>query len=91
MSTKATSTYIRKKRAARRAQQKRIRQIAFGVIALLVLGTAGYLLIAAFSPKGVASLPPAVPPARKRPYSSGLPSFLRQHQHALNPVEFVMG
>ncbi len=59
MSTKATSTHIRKQRAARRAQQKRTRQIAFGVIALLVLGTAGYLLISAFSPKGVTSPPPA--------------------------------
>lgn len=51
MSTKAVNSQTRKERAARRAQQKRTRMITFGVIALLVLGTAGYLLASAFSSK----------------------------------------
>jgi len=38
-----------KKRAARRARQKTIRAITFGVIAMLVLGLTGYLLASAFS------------------------------------------
>ncbi len=42
---------IRKERAARRAQEKRVRAVAFVVITLFVLGAAGYLLASAFSPK----------------------------------------
>lgn len=40
-----------KERAAQRARQKKIRATAFGVIVVLVLGVAGYLLFSAFSNK----------------------------------------
>lgn len=40
-----------RERAARRARQQRTRAIAFGVVVILVLGAAGYLLSAAFADK----------------------------------------
>lgn len=51
MSTKVVNSRIRKERAARRARRSRTRAAVFSVIALLVVGTAGYLLVSAFSPK----------------------------------------
>jgi heme/copper-type cytochrome/quinol oxidase subunit 2 len=45
------SSKNRKERAARRARQKTIRIVTFGVIAVLVLSTAGYLLASAFTPR----------------------------------------
>lgn len=44
-------TKYQKVRAARRARQKRMRVLTFGVIVILVLGTAGYLLASAFASK----------------------------------------
>lgn len=44
-------TKYQKKRAARRARQKQMRVLTFGVIVILVLGTATYLLVSAFSSK----------------------------------------
>lgn len=44
-------TKHKKSRAIRRARQKRMRVLAFGVVVILVLGTAGYLLASAFSSK----------------------------------------
>jgi plastocyanin len=44
-------TKYQKDRATRRVQQKRLRGLTFGVVVVLVLGTAGYLLISAFSSK----------------------------------------
>lgn len=40
-----------KKRPTHQAQPRKLRGLTFGVIVLLVLGTAGYLLATAFSPK----------------------------------------
>lgn len=40
-----------KKRTTHQAQPRKLRGLTFGVIVLLVLGTAGYLLATAFSPK----------------------------------------
>lgn len=40
-----------KERAARRVRQKQMRVLTFGVIVILVLGAAGYLLVSAFSSK----------------------------------------
>ncbi len=45
------SSKNRRERAARRARQKTIRIVTFGVIAVLVLSTTGYLLASAFTPK----------------------------------------
>jgi len=46
------STKIRKERsAARRLRQRKSRMLIFGVIAVLVLGTAAFLLASAFAPK----------------------------------------
>lgn len=45
------SSKNRRERAARRARQKTIRIVTFGVIAVLVLSTTGYLLASAFAPK----------------------------------------
>jgi heme/copper-type cytochrome/quinol oxidase subunit 2 len=44
-------TNQRKKRTIHRTQPKKLRILTFGVIVLLVLGTAGYLLATAFSSK----------------------------------------
>lgn len=44
-------TKYQKERAVRRARQKRMRVLAFGAIVILVLGTAAYLLVSAFSSK----------------------------------------
>lgn len=40
-----------KERAARQARQKQLRALAFGIIVVLVLGTASYLLISGFVSK----------------------------------------
>lgn len=45
------SSKNRRKRAAQRTRQKTIRIAAFGIITVLVLSMAGYLLASAFAPK----------------------------------------